>query len=138
LSYEFINHEIQANLKILISTLQPEGGLDVLTYGATPATVGMIPLYRAGIPPSVLYIVTIVVHIPGSFVRGKLPSAANEADWIERRVRTISRGYVKNTDVIPAAPPQTRRLTELMSPPGVLSKNCSSASVFVEVSKIKP
>jgi hypothetical protein len=38
-------------------------------------------------------------------------------------VRTISRGYVKKTEVMPAAPPQTRRLTEVMSPPGEFSKN---------------
>jgi hypothetical protein len=83
----------------------------------------MIPLYRAGIPPSVLYIVDIVAHMPGSLAPC-FPRAANEADWMDNRVRTISRGYVKNTEVMPAAPPQTRRLKELISPPGEDSKNC--------------
>lgn len=35
----------------------------------------------------------MVVNIPGSFVSG-LPRVANEADWIDNRVRTMSRGYV--------------------------------------------
>lgn len=37
------------------------------TYGATPATVGTIPLYSARKPPSVAYISRMVSHIPGSF-----------------------------------------------------------------------
>jgi hypothetical protein len=61
--------------------------------------------------------------MPGNFVLGVPPRAANEADWIERRVRTISRGYVKNTEVIPARPPHTSRLAELRSAPGEGSKN---------------
>lgn len=60
------------------------------TYGATPATVGMMPLYSAARPPSVLYMVTIVVHMPGSSLG--LASTAKEADWMDRRVRTMSRG----------------------------------------------
>jgi hypothetical protein len=83
----------------------------------------MIPLYKASIPPSVLYMVTRVTHIPGNFFPVGCWSVANDADWIESLVRTMSRGYVKNTDVIPADPPQTRRLTEVSSPPGVDSKN---------------
>jgi hypothetical protein len=82
-----------------------------------------MPLYNASIPPSVLYIVTIVAHIPGSFALCAWPSAANDADWIERRVRTISRGYVQKTEVMPAAPPQTKRLMEFKSAPGDASKN---------------
>lgn len=52
----------------------------VHTYGATPATVGMIPRYSAENPPSVLYIVTMVAHIPGSLSPAALPNAANDAD----------------------------------------------------------
>jgi hypothetical protein len=37
----------------------------------------------------------------------------------------MSRGYVKKTEVIPAAPPQTKRLTEFKSAPGDASKNCN-------------
>ena len=36
----------------------------------------------------------------------------------------MSKGYVQNTDVIPAEPPQTRRLMEVRSAPGEGSKNC--------------
>lgn len=67
------------------------GFLGPRTYGATPATVGMMPRYSAGNPPSVLYIITIVCHMPGSFF-GLSPSSANDADWIESRVRTMSSG----------------------------------------------
>jgi hypothetical protein len=75
---------------------------------------------------------TNVAHIPGSFFLGAPLSAANEADWIESRVRTMSRGYVKKTDVIPASPPHTRRLAEVKSAPGVASKNCTmTQSVLV-------
>lgn len=74
-------------------------------------------------PPSFLYIMTIVVHIPGNLDLWTLLSAANEADWIERRVRTISSGYVKKTEVIPAAPPHINRLNDERSAPGVGSKN---------------
>jgi hypothetical protein len=65
--------------------------------------------------------ITMVAHIPGSFVFGAFLRAANDADWMESRVRTMSRGYVKNTEVMPAAPPQIKRRTELISPP--VSKN---------------
>lgn len=82
----------------------------------------MIPRYRAQTPPSVLYMVTMVAHIPGSLPFGCL-RFANDADCIESLVRTMSSGYVKNTEVIPADPPQTRRLTEVRSAPGVGSKN---------------
>jgi hypothetical protein len=87
-----------------------------------------MPLYRARIPPSVLYMVIIVAHMPGNFVLGPWPSAAKEADCMESRVRTMSRGYVKNTDVIPAAPPQIKRRREVRSAPGVGSKNCNNVS----------
>jgi hypothetical protein len=92
----------------------------------------MIPLYKARIPPSVLYMVTMVAHIPGSLLPVGCLSVTNDADWIESLVRTMSRGYVKNTDVIPAAPPQTRRLTELRSAPGVGSKNYATGSAYIE------
>jgi hypothetical protein len=77
-------------------------------------------------PPSVLYMVVIVSHIPGSLALGIPPKAANDADCMERRVRTISRGYVKKTDVIPATPPQISRLKLDRSSPGVVSKNCGT------------
>lgn len=65
----------------------------VLTYGATPATVGIIPRYNATMPPSFLYIRIMVVSIPGNGSPApRWPSAANEADWIESRVLTMSRG----------------------------------------------
>jgi hypothetical protein len=67
--------------------------------------------------------VTRVAHIPGSFVVVGCFSVANDADWIESLVRTMSRGYVKKTDVMPAAPPQTRRETDVNSAPGEGSKN---------------
>jgi hypothetical protein len=44
-------------------------------------------------------------------------------------VRTMSRGYVQKTEVMPAAPPHTKRLTELRSAPGDGSKNYSIALV---------
>ena len=97
-----------------------------LTYGATPATVGIIPLYKANIPPSVLYIITMVAHMPGSFVF--FSSVAKLADWMDNLVRVMSRGYVKNTDVIPADPPHTNLLREDTSPVGD-SKNCIAISV---------
>lgn len=59
----------------------------------------------------------MVAHMPGSFL-GLAPSSAKDADWMESRVRTISRGYVKVTEVMPAMPPQTRRVTDDMSAPG--------------------
>lgn len=72
-------------------------------------------------PPSVLYIETKVDHIPGSSF-GLFPSSVNEADWMESLVLTISSGYVKKTDVMPARPPQTRRVKEDRSAPGDVSK----------------
>lgn len=42
---------------------------------------------------------------------------------MDRRVRTMSRGYVNVTDVMPAIPPQTSRCIGLSGAPGVLSKN---------------
>ena len=62
------------------------------TYGATPATVGNIPLYKARKPPSVLYIVIMVAHMPGSLLLVSSESVAKDADCIDNRVRTISRG----------------------------------------------
>lgn len=106
-----------------LSQLQCLGNRSVpwtLTYGATPATVGVMPLYRAAIPPSVLYMDFRVDHMPGKW-SGRAPSSANEADWIDRRVRTMSSGYVKKTDVMPAAPPQMRRVTDESSAPGEAS-----------------
>jgi hypothetical protein len=88
-----------------------------------------MPLYNAKMPPSVLYMITMVCHIPGSLSLDAWLRAANEADWMERRVRTMSRGYVQKTEVMPAAPPHTKRLTELRSAPGDGSKNYSIALV---------
>jgi hypothetical protein len=125
-SHYLISHEIQSHLYNVSVYCFTTPLMGRHTYGATPAIVGIMPLYKARMPPSVLYIVIIVSHMPGSFSLDAWLSAANDADWIERRVRTISRGYVKNTDVIPAAPPHTRRRTELRSAPGDVSKNYSS------------
>ena len=80
-------------------------------------------------PPSVLYIIAIVAHIPGSFSLAASFRLENEADWIDRRVRTISRGYVTVTEVMPAAPPHIRRLTAERSAPGVGSRNCTEQRV---------
>ena len=82
-----------------------------------------MPLYSAVTPPSVLYIVTNVAHIPGNLCCRSLLRAANDADWMESLVLTMSRGYVKTTDVIPAAPPHINLRRELMSAPGAGSKN---------------
>lgn len=81
----------------------------VLTYGATPATVGIMPLYRAKNPPSFLYIDAISAHMPGSFSPAFLLIPENEALCIDNRVLTISRGYVHVTEVMPAQPPQNSR-----------------------------
>ena len=64
----------------------------VHTYGATPATVGRMPRYSARKPPSVLYMVIIVAHIPGSFLLVSSDRVANDADCIDNLVRTMSRG----------------------------------------------
>lgn len=82
-----------------------------------------MPLYSANHPPSVMYIVFRVGHIPGNFSPFALCSSENDADWIDSRVRTMSRGYVNVTDVIPAMPPQASRCIGLRLAPGVLSKN---------------
>ena len=79
------------------------------TYGATPATVGIMPRYRAKKPPSFLYIAINVPHMPGSLPPDFLLRPWKDADCIDSRVRTMSRGYVKVTEVIPARPPQIRR-----------------------------
>lgn len=105
------------------------------TYGATPATVGTIPLYSAVNPPSVVYICFIVPHMPGSLrlatsaaSAAELPFSlakdAKDADWIERRVRTMSSGYVTVTEVMPASAPQHRRERAERLAPGVDSKPC--------------
>lgn len=49
--------------------------------------------------------------MPGSFLPVTFDpfNPSNEADCMDRRVRTMSRGYVKVTDVIPAQPPQISR-----------------------------
>jgi hypothetical protein len=70
------------------------------TYGATPATVGAMPLYSAAMPPSVAYMCFIVPHMPGSLrfaaataaVPSSLANVEKDAVWIERRVRTMSSG----------------------------------------------
>lgn len=61
--------------------------------------------------------------MPGSFFVVRPPNAAKEADCIDNRVRTISSGYVKVTEVMPAAPPQMRRLRGERSAPGEGSMN---------------
>jgi hypothetical protein len=99
-----------------------------LTYGATPATVGIMPRYNAGNPPSVVYMVIIVDHIPGSLLCEASPSAAKDADWIDKRVRTMSSGYVKVTDVIPAAPPQISLCRGSRSAPGETSTSYRTVS----------
>lgn len=65
----------------------------------------------------------MVAHMPGSFFPVGCLSVTNDADWIESLVRTMSRGYVKITEVIPAVPPQTSRLKEVSSAPGEGSNN---------------
>lgn len=105
------------------------------TYGATPATVGTIPLYNAVMPPSLAYMCFIVPHMPGSLRLAtsaaflaespfSLAKDAKDADWIERRVRTMSSGYVTVTEVIPARAPQQRRESAERFAPGVDSKPC--------------
>ena len=69
-----------------------------VAYGATPARVGPRPRYKATNPPSVLYMFFIVANMPGSFV--SFFNEANEADWIDNRVRTISRGYVATVALV--------------------------------------
>ena len=96
------------------------------TYGATPAMVGRMPLYSAVKPPSVLYITPIVPNMPGSFfsafAAASLLKFANDADWIDSRVRTMSSGYVKVTDVIPAIAPHTNLRSGGRGAPGEVSK----------------
>lgn len=64
-----------------------------------------------------------VSHIPGNFLLDASPRAAKETDCIDSRVRTISRGYVNVTEVMPAAPPQTSRRMGERSAPGEDSAN---------------
>ena len=117
----FIDHKIKPYLRTISEAYQVRHAN--LTYGATPATVGIMPLYRAKNPPSVLYMLTMVPHIPGSFWCCLSLKAAKEADWMESRVRTMSRGYVKVTEVMPAIPPHTKRRRAERSAPGVGSAN---------------
>ena len=70
--------------------------------------------------------------MPGSCF-GRAPSSANDADWIDRRVRTMSSGYVKVTDVTPARPPQVRRDSGVRLSPGCRSKKCYKESVSTTV-----
>ena len=85
--------------------------------------MGTIPRYSALNPPSDLYMAIMVCHMPGSCL-GRAPSSANDADWMDRRVRTMSSGYVKVTDVMPAMPPQVRRDSGVRLSPGCRSKKC--------------
>lgn len=71
--------------------------------------------------------VTIVGHMPGNSPLGLLPRAANDADWIESRVRTMSSGYVKKTEVMPAMPPHSSLSTGWSGDPGEVSKKCYTA-----------
>ena len=73
-------------------------------------------------PPSVLYILIMVVSMPGS-CPSALPKAANEADCIDSRVLTMSRGYVKVTEVMPAQPPHNSLRSGDRSAPGDGSAN---------------
>jgi len=67
--------------------------------------------------------------IPGNFSPGpECSSPLNEADWIDRRVRTMSSGYVSETEVMPAVAPQKSLCTGLSAWPGLLSKNYHHAS----------
>jgi hypothetical protein len=81
-------------------------------------------------PPSCLYITIIVGHIPGNCPLGLSPNAAKEADCMDNRVRTMSKGYVKKTDVMPAIPPHTSLSTGLKGAPGELSKKCCTSIVI--------
>ena len=84
--------------------------------------MGIIPRYKPVRPPSVLYILIIVASMPGS-CRSDVPKAAKEADCIDRRVLTMSKGYVKVTEVMPAQPPHTSLLRGDRSAPGEGSAN---------------
>ena len=64
-----------------------------------------------------------MAHIPGSFSLDASLREEKEADCIDSRVRTMSRGYVKVTEVIPAAPPHMSRLKGERSAPGEGSTN---------------
>lgn len=82
-----------------------------------------MPLYKARNPPSVWYIIFSVPHMPGNLFREASLSAANEADCIDNRVRTMSSGYVNVTEVMPATPPHSSRRTGDRSAPGDGSTN---------------
>jgi hypothetical protein len=73
-------------------------------------------------PPSVLYILIIVAIMPGS-CPSDLPSEAKDADCIDNLVLTISKGYVKVTEVMPAQPPHTNLRRGDKSAPGDGSAN---------------
>ena len=62
--------------------------------------------------------------MPGSFCPASFFKLSNDADWIDNRVRTMSKGYVVETEVIPARPPQNNRWYGPRGAPGVSSKNC--------------
>jgi hypothetical protein len=64
----------------------------------------------------------MVAIMPGS-CPSDVPSEANEADCIDRRVLTMSKGYVKVTEVMPAQPPHTNLRNGDRSAPGEGSAN---------------
>ena len=61
--------------------------------------------------------------MPGSFSPSARLRLEKEADWMERRVRTMSSGYVHVTEVMPARPPQSSRWYASSGAPGSFSKN---------------
>jgi hypothetical protein len=69
--------------------------------------------------------VTINANIPGNFGLGPSPdfNSLKDADCMDSRVRTISRGYVKVTEVMPASAPHNNRWYEFKGAPGVLSNH---------------
>lgn len=82
-------------------------------------------------PPSVLYIVTSVAHMPGRFRFCVSLKIANEADWMDNLVLTMSRGYVKVTEVMPAAAPQNSLRIGVRSAPGEASIYCQRSEVSI-------
>ena len=61
--------------------------------------------------------------MPGGFGLFFGPNAANDADCIESLVRTMSRGYVTVTEVMPAHPPHMSLRSGVRSAPGEGSAN---------------
>jgi hypothetical protein len=61
--------------------------------------------------------------MPGNFSPASRFRLENDADWMDKRVRTMSSGYVHVTEVIPARPPQSSRWYASSGPPGSFSKN---------------